>query len=152
MAGILGRVWCTLYIGGRKNAEVVCEGPYSMVRNPLYVFSTVAAAGVGAQTGSILVALIFMAGCALAFSIVIRREERHLSGLFGEDYRAYLESVPRFLPDPRLFSDRPLLTAPSGRLYRTLGDGLMFLVAIPAFEMVEHLQGVADLPVLVRLY
>lgn len=152
MVGILGRVWCTLYIGGRKNEEIVREGPYSMVRNPLYVFSTIAAAGVGAQTGSILVAILFMAACALAFSVVIDREERHLTELFGEGYKDYRSSVPRFLPDPRLFSDRPLLTAPAGRIYRTLGDGLMFLAAIPAFELVEHLQAVSGLPVLLRLY
>ncbi|MEW6635116.1 MAG: isoprenylcysteine carboxylmethyltransferase family protein, partial [Pseudomonadota bacterium] len=50
--GIIGRLWSTLYIGGRKSAEVVTGGPYSITRNPLYLFSTVAAAGVGAQIGS----------------------------------------------------------------------------------------------------
>ncbi|TGS89835.1 isoprenylcysteine carboxylmethyltransferase family protein, partial [bacterium M00.F.Ca.ET.177.01.1.1] len=50
--GIVGRLWSTLYIGGRKSSEVVTGGPYSITRNPLYVFSTVAAAGVGAQIGS----------------------------------------------------------------------------------------------------
>ena len=35
VAAILGRMWCTLYIGGRKSAEIVQTGPYSMTRNPL---------------------------------------------------------------------------------------------------------------------
>ena len=39
LVAILGRIWCTLYIGGRKCAEVVDSGPYSVIRNPLYVFS-----------------------------------------------------------------------------------------------------------------
>jgi len=36
---IVGRAWCSLYIGGRKKAEIVSRGPYSITRNPLYVFS-----------------------------------------------------------------------------------------------------------------
>ena len=44
---IIGRLWCTLYLGGRKAAEVVTKGPYSIARNPLYVFSAIGSAGVG---------------------------------------------------------------------------------------------------------
>lgn len=54
---ILGRCWCTLYIGGRKGETLVSVGPYSLCRNPLYFFSFVGAAGVGAQTGSLLITL-----------------------------------------------------------------------------------------------
>src|SRR5690606_27834472 len=46
LLAILGRTWCTLYIGGRKSAEIVRGGPYSVTRNPLYVFSTIGAAGI----------------------------------------------------------------------------------------------------------
>ncbi|WP_062110922.1 methyltransferase family protein [Aureimonas sp. AU40] len=144
--GILGRLWCTLYIGGRKAREIVDVGPYSMSRNPLYVFSAIAAAGMGAQTGSLLMALAFALLTWLAFSVVIRREEQHLAALFGAPYLAYCARVPRFLPDPRLFRDDNTLTVTPHRLYRTLGDGLFFFAAIPAFETIEHLQqsGVID--------
>ncbi|TIL80128.1 MAG: isoprenylcysteine carboxylmethyltransferase family protein, partial [Mesorhizobium sp.] len=62
--GVVGRLWSTLYIGGRKSSEVVTGGPYSITRNPLYVFSTVAAAGVGAQIGSFTGIILFAALCA----------------------------------------------------------------------------------------
>ncbi|TIV31008.1 MAG: isoprenylcysteine carboxylmethyltransferase family protein, partial [Mesorhizobium sp.] len=76
--GIVGRLWSTLYIGGRKSSEVVTGGPYSITRNPLYLFSTVAAAGVGAQIGSFSGIILFALLCAGAFHIVILREERYL--------------------------------------------------------------------------
>lgn len=150
-AGVIGRMWCTLYIGGRKSAEIVAHGPYSISRNPLYVFSTIAIGGVGAQTGSILVAIGLMLGCAALFHIVIRREERHLTEIFGESYRAYLRSTPRFWPRFGRFADAPQLTISTGRLYRTLSDGLLFFLAIPAFELIEQLQRIAVLPVLFHL-
>jgi protein-S-isoprenylcysteine O-methyltransferase Ste14 len=151
-AAILGRLWCTLYIGGRKSDTVVQSGPYSIMRNPLYFFSAIGAAGVGAQSGSIIVALVFGLLCTLAFLIVIRREERFLSGQFGSDYQDYLGRVPRFFPNVRLFRDEVTLSVLPKRLYVTLMDGLVFFAALPAFEIVQYLQAKGVIPVLLRLY
>ena len=57
IAGVLGRFWATLYIGGVKNREVVQDGPYSTTRNPLYVASAIAATGIGLMVGSISIAV-----------------------------------------------------------------------------------------------
>jgi protein-S-isoprenylcysteine O-methyltransferase Ste14 len=149
--GIVGRLWCTVYIGGRKSAEIVDRGPYSVTRNPLYVFSAIAATGVGAQTGSIVVALFFGVATAAAFHVVILREERHLGGLFGDVYAAYRARVPRFFPRFALFRDADRVEVRPERLYRTLGDGLVFLLAVPAFEAIELLQQAGWLPILLRL-
>src|ERR1700722_14276872 len=43
-----GRAWCALYIGGGKTSAVVATGPYSLCRNPLYLFSAIR--GVGGRT------------------------------------------------------------------------------------------------------
>lgn len=150
--GIVGRMWCTLYIGGRKSAEIVASGPYSISRNPLYVFSSVAAAGVGAQTGSATVAVLFLLGCAAAFYVVILREERFLKRNFGSIYRAYLVQVPRFWPRFSRYIDHAELTVSTKRIYATLADGLVFFAAVPIFEFVEHLQRAGDLPVVLTLY
>lgn len=150
--GIAGRIWCTLYIGGRKAAEIVAEGPYSMSRNPLYVFSSIAAGGAGAATGSLVLGLVFMLGCAGAFRIVILREEAFLRDAFGPAFETYVARVPRFFPDVSLYRDAPTVTVDTGRVYRTLGDGLVFFAALPFFEAVEMLQAGGYLPVLLRLY
>jgi len=152
VAAIIGRMWCTLYIGGRKSAEIVRSGPYSVTRNPLYVFSTIGAMGIGAQTGSLIVALGFGILCYVAFSIVIRAEEKFLEQNFGEPYRAYCRDVPRFFPKLSLYNDDATVTVKPDRLYRTFTDGLVFFVAYPFFEFIEYLQGIDVLPVLLRLY
>ncbi|KAB0682687.1 methyltransferase family protein [Aureimonas leprariae] len=152
VVGIAGRLWCTLYIGGRKAAEIVDIGPYSVCRNPLYVFSSIAACGVGAQTGSVAVAAFFLLGCALAFQIVIRREEGFLAEAFGEAYRQYLGRVPRFWPNFRLYADSATITVTTSRVRRTLIDALPFFAAMPAFEAVEYLQGTGAIHVALRLY
>lgn len=149
---ILGRLWCTLYIGGRKSAELVQDGPYSMSRNPLYFFSTLGAAGVGAQTGSLTIALFCAAMTALVLGVTLRREAAFLRREFGAEHDAYAARVPAFLPDPRLFRDPETLLIVPRRLYRTLLDGLAFFLALPLFELVEHLQNAGLLPVLIRIY
>ncbi|KAB2794401.1 methyltransferase family protein [Daeguia caeni] len=152
VAAIIGRMWCTLYIGGRKSAEIVQSGPYSVTRNPLYVFSTLGAIGIGAQTGSIIVAIGFGILCYIAFSIVIRTEEKFLEQNFGAPYRAYCRDVPRFFPKLSNYNDDVAVTVKPDRLYRTFMDGLVFFVAYPFFEFIEYLQDQNILPVLLHLY
>ena len=148
---ILGRLWCTLYIGGRKSAVIVSDGPYSIVRNPLYVFSAIGAAGVGAQTGSAVVSLVFGMATMLVFTIVARREEAFLRDKFGAAFEAYCARVPRMLPRFSLYRDSASLVVIPKRLYTTFFDSLIFFVALPAFGLVESLQLHGFLPVLLRL-
>ncbi len=152
LVAILGRTWCTLYIGGRKSAEIVKGGPYSVTRNPLYVFSTVGAAGIGAMTGSVTVAVALAILCYTAFHSVILVEEAYLDENFGEPYRQYMREVPRFFPKPSLFKESNSLSVRPQLLYRTFADGLLFLAAYPFFETIEYLQDSGALPVLLRLY
>ncbi|MHA6641417.1 methyltransferase family protein [Mesorhizobium sp. A623] len=150
--GIVGRLWSTLYIGGRKSAEVVTSGPYSITRNPLYLFSSIAAAGVGAQMGSILATVGFGVFCALAFHFVILREEKYLKVALGEDYRAYLAKVPRFFPKLSLYREGDTGSFKPRLLLQTLLDGLIFLVAMPVFETIDAAQTSGRLPVLFHLF
>lgn len=148
--GIIGRLWATLYIGGRKSAEVVSGGPYSITRNPLYVFSSIAACGVGAQLGSITTTIGFGVICAAAFHIVILREEKFLKEALGAPYLAYMARVPRFFPKLSLYDEGDTGSFKPRVLLITLMDGLVFLVALPAFELVDSAQQAGILPVLFR--
>ncbi len=149
--GIAGRLWSTLYIGGRKSVSVVTDGPYSITRNPLYLFSSIAAVGVGAQMGSITAMVGFGAACAAAFHVVILREEKYLRANLGMEYNDYMARVPRFFPDPSLYREGEPVGFRPDRLMLTLLDGLVFLVAMPAFELIDAAQQSGALPVLFRM-
>lgn len=152
LIGIGGRLWSILYIGGRKSAELVSSGPYSIMRNPLYFFSTIAAAGIGSQTGSLTVAIAAMLLCALAFYIVALREERYLKAVLGPPYLEYVAQVPRFIPNPRLFKDQAEVTFRPRIFKNTLLDGLALLIPVPVFELIESGQESGLIPVLFQLY
>lgn len=47
VACVLIGFWSILYIGGRKNQMIMQDGPYSMCRHPLYLFSTIGVFGFG---------------------------------------------------------------------------------------------------------
>jgi protein-S-isoprenylcysteine O-methyltransferase Ste14 len=148
---ILGRTWASLYIGGRKVNSLVENGPYSVSRNPLYFFSFLGAAGVGAQVGSITLGLLCAAIAVLVFTLVVLQEERLLQLRHGAAFENYKARVPRFLPNPRLWHDAPTLTVHQLRVVRTFADALIFLLSVPAAELIEVLQEGGHLPVLLHL-
>jgi protein-S-isoprenylcysteine O-methyltransferase Ste14 len=148
---ILGRTWASLYIGGRKIDQLVTVGPYSITRNPLYFFSMVGAAGCGAQLGSITVGLIWGILTWICFHVVARMEERLLAERFGQTFIDYTRSVPRFVPNPRLWRDEATLTVKPPRVLQTFADASVFLLAIPLAEGFEWLQDLGILPVLLKL-
>jgi protein-S-isoprenylcysteine O-methyltransferase Ste14 len=148
---IVGRTWCTLYIGGRKSREIVATGPYSVSRNPLYLFSFVGIAGIGAQAGSIILGPILVLVALAIFLPVIEREEAALSRRFGPDYDSYRARVPRFGPRLSAWQDMEMVTVSPKLFWRTLREGLAFLLVIPYCEGIEMLQHAGYLTPLVHL-
>ena len=142
IVSVLGRAWAMLYIGGRKNGVVMQDGPYSVCRHPLYLFSTVAAAGFGALLGSVVLTLGIG---ALTYAILIRtarREEAFLRAEFPGTYEPSAARVPAILPAPSLFRTAPEITVNVHSLRRNMGDALVFLAFIPLAEAIEGLHRV----------
>jgi protein-S-isoprenylcysteine O-methyltransferase Ste14 len=137
IVSIVGRAWCSLYIGGRKKAEIVDRGPYSITRNPLYVFSYLGAFGIGAQSGSVTIGLGFVLAAMAVFYLTVRREEAFLEREFGAVYVAYKARTPRFWPRFSLWRDEEQLTIRPTLFVTTIRDGLVFLLAIPVFELID---------------
>lgn len=144
---IVGRTWCSLYIGGRKKQLIVEDGPYSICRNPLYVFSFIGAAGAGAQFGAISTAALVCAFTIVVFVVVTHKEEQFLRDKFGRVYEAYCERVPRFIPNFRLWRPVSTLEIQTSLVTRTFLDACLFLAAYPVAEAIEWLQDAHYLPV-----
>lgn len=148
---IVGRTWCSLYIGGLKNKNLIDVGPYSVSRNPLYFFSIIGAAGVGAQLGSVVIGLLSGAVTWAVFYVLVFSEERSLYARFGEAYREYLTRVPRFLPKMSLWHDVETLNIRPGIVRTTFVDACIFLVSIPIAEGFDYLHSLGVVPVLFRV-
>jgi len=148
---IVGRAWCSLYIGGRKKSEIVDRGPYSITRNPLYVFSYLGAFGIGAQSGSVTIAAMFVLVAMAVFYLTVQREEAYLEREFGAVYAVYRARTPRFWPNVSLWKDEEHLTIRPVLFVTTLRDGLVFLLAIPVFELIDAGQAAHWLRVVAHL-
>lgn len=146
VAGVLGRFWAILYIGGRKNRTVMQDGPYSVCRHPLYLFSTIAAVGFGLMLGSFVLAFVFGGLVLLILSATARREEARLRQTYGAAYDDYARRVPMILPNPALFRTEGNMTFSVSHLRTNLNDALVFLLLIPFADFMEWLKETGALP------
>jgi protein-S-isoprenylcysteine O-methyltransferase Ste14 len=148
---MFGRLWATLFVGSRKNVELVTTGPYSVTRNPLYLFSTIGLAGLGLVFGSIIITVILAALGYLVLAVTARKEAAFLRQRFADEYPAYEKRTPQFWPDPRLYNSPDEVTFSPELLGRAFRDTLYFLLLIPVIGAVGHLHDMGYLPVLFRI-
>lgn len=103
-AGAFLRVWGAAYLGaatvhqgGMTGSQVIANGPYRFVRNPLYL---------GTLLHSVAIVMLMRPEAAiltLALLLVLQlrligREEPYLLQQQGSAYAAYCERVPRIIP------------------------------------------------------
>lgn len=98
---------------GRPPERLVTTGIYGLSRNPMYLGHLVFLTGLLGATRSPL-ALAALAQAAGRFHRRILRDEARLTELFGDEYRRYSTSTPRYVDVSRL-------TRPLRRLSRALG-------------------------------
>lgn len=152
--GAAGRIWASYHIAGRKNAELVTTGPYSICRNPLYLFALLIVLGLLSLLENGIIALPVMAVVSYAYSVAIGNEERHLSERHGERYADYARRVPRFFP--AVWKYRPgggVRGAFDRRLFlRGVMDTGLFILLIPVAEALEAMHVHHVLPVLMKVF
>ncbi len=88
-----------------KDRELATTGPYSYIRNPLYMGTALVAFGIVVASANWWLALLFAAVFFLVYLPAIELEEQHLREIFP-DYARYAQHVHRFFP-LRKFSLQP---------------------------------------------
>ncbi len=103
--GLWLRAWAAGHLA--KNERLTVSGPYQWVRNPLYLGTLLAAAGLVVASRRISLVVLFAAVFLLVYLPVIELEEQYLRELFPA-FEDYAESVPLLTPRrPRSRSETP---------------------------------------------
>lgn len=150
--GALGRLWCSSYAAGNKNKLLLVVGPYSLTRNPLYLFSFIGGLGIAITTETLVIPLAFTVWFIAYYRGVVAGEERHLRDVYGSSFDEYRVAVPRFLPSHAGFNEpsRWDMSPPSFR--RTLTQVIWFVIAAIVVHAVHDLRMAFAMPALFTLY
>lgn len=91
------RVWACGYL--QRNRVVARDGPYRLVRHPLYLGSLLIGSGLAVLAEHWLLWLVAFIGLYLGFYLpAMHVEELRLQSLFGPEYQEYMDEVPRLIP------------------------------------------------------
>ncbi|MFN3873611.1 MAG: methyltransferase family protein [Ignavibacterium sp.] len=101
------RLWGVSWAGSETRTTgkvggtyLIISGPFAYVRNPLYVGNILIYLGLGIMSYAMfpylqIIALLFF---IFQYYLIVKAEEEYLFNTFGEQYKKYFESVPRFFP------------------------------------------------------
>ncbi len=144
----LWRVWCLTFIGGTKDGQLARTGPYSIVRNPLYVGSFVGIVGFGLAVELPMLAISLAVVFGVLYPAVVAQEELRLGELFGAQYQAYCAEVPRWIPRWSLYQEPEFVQVSTAKVRQGFFDGMWYLWAFAFAELIEILREHAILPLL----
>lgn len=101
------RFWGVAYAGSLTRVtssvgapEVIVSGPFSYLRNPLYIGNMLTYLGIGIMSNALFPRLLLAALCWFSFQYyeIVLAEEEFLGKEFGAAYLEFKYHVPRFLP------------------------------------------------------
>lgn len=106
ITGELTRIWAVAYAGGATRTlepgvgNLITGGPFSYVRNPLYVGNFLLSLGIclAAWPWMPWMALIFILAFALQYGFIVAVEEDTIRQRLGGVYEEYFMAVPRWFP------------------------------------------------------
>ena len=118
------------------------DGPYSICRHPLYLFSTLGVVGLGLMLGSVVLTAFLGLAVFLILTATTTREEAFLRAEFGPAYDVYAARVPRIWPKLSLFHSEPKVEVKISTIRVNFFDALVFLAFIPLAEFMEWIKDI----------
>jgi len=150
---ILGRVWCAVHIGGRKDEELCQDGPYSITRNPLYLFSFLGVTGIMCGTQNLTLLMIIVPLFLGYYYFIIKSEENRLLELFGQEFADYCLKVNKIIPNFSNYWSKNIIEIDPRIMFRSITDASVFMWLFVALEILEYfkilkINGESIIPVL----
>lgn len=100
LGGIAMRIWAQMHLHYRLRVrkKLTTTGPYSVVRNPIYIANTSILLGLTVLSELIWFVPVMLLWSMTVYGLVVRREEAHLLEKYGTLYEEYRRAVPRWVP------------------------------------------------------
>jgi protein-S-isoprenylcysteine O-methyltransferase Ste14 len=137
VTGLALRSWSAGIL--HKNRELTKAGPYSLIRNPLYVGSFLMMFGFCSLLGDLSNFLVILGPVLVIYIVKVRQEEKLLAATFPQEWPDYSRTTPRFLPRLK----RVDVSAPwqfsqwvQHREYQALAATILALVALKVWHSV----------------
>ena len=98
------RLWAVHHIGAVSRTRsdrlgpLIASGPFAMVRNPLYLGNIALWTGFAIAARLVWLAPLVVLLLGVEYHAIVRWEEQLLAARLGDDYRAYMARVPRWIP------------------------------------------------------
>jgi protein-S-isoprenylcysteine O-methyltransferase Ste14 len=148
---VLGRLWAAVYLCGNKTFTLVTQGPYSVVRNPLYFFSFLGVVGIGLTAGSAVGLLLIIFMFMFNYLPTILDEEKTLERYHTENLAEYLAKVPRLIPNFSLLSEPELYEIQPYLFRRTIFDVMWFFWVYLILVIIVKLHTFGILPAIFKI-
>lgn len=103
-AGEAVRLWGVHHIGAISRTRsdrlgpLITSGPFGRVRNPLYIGNVALWVGFALCAGLVWMAPPILVLLGFEYHAIVRWEERLLERRRGDEYKAYMARVPRWVP------------------------------------------------------
>lgn len=136
---ILGRIYSTAFLGGYKASEIISHGPFSIVRNPLYIFSFLGVLGLSFMSNNLIILGVAPLAFMLIYYPVIVREEAFLAQHFGQVYKDYCQNVNRVIPSFKNYKENAEVICAYKPFESAFKDSTIWIFGIIVFYSLSNI-------------
>jgi len=151
VSATLGRIWCFIYISGYKDDRLIQYGPYSLVRNPLYVFSFIGTIGLGLASENLLALVLMVILFCVLYPSVVDDEESNLKALHGNAFETYIQRTPRWIPNFKHYNEIEEYPVKPRIFIKAMLESMWFLLFFMILQVIENLHHMDILPGLILI-
>jgi protein-S-isoprenylcysteine O-methyltransferase Ste14 len=117
----------------KNGYSLVQDGPYAMVRNPMYLGIVLIGLGISLLLFNLWVINLFLIVFIIRYLLLVFKEENKLIAAFPQEYPAYRKKVGRILPSAKIFFKKDIseyLPLKLTWLKKEIGSIIAVLIAV----------------------